>query len=137
MLTLTLHLYDDSANPLRQYACRNTNQPGIVYTHVASRQDVINEIGRIRRLGLLVELWLHLHGSPGVVRTQSVLLQSFAFDASTVYLLRNVCFNAMPALATVYWLCSDLGQGPAGDAFLRAAGPAMLSRGGVLYPRLR
>ncbi|HEX2885178.1 hypothetical protein, partial [Vineibacter terrae] len=116
------------------------NQPGSIWTHVTSRQDVINELGRLagKQIGVL---WLYLHGSPGIVRTQKMFLQSIAFDASTIGLLRNVCFNALTPYAWIYWLCGNLGQGPAGDAFLRAAGPAMLGRGGsilastsVLYP---
>ena len=132
-LMLRLHLYDDTTNPVRRFACTHNNQPGIIWTRVASRQDVINEIARVGVGRQLAELWLHLHGSPGIVQIQNGIMQSVAFDANNVHLLRNACFNAMAAYTWVYWLCGNLGEGPAGDAFLRAAGPAMLGGGGIMF----
>jgi hypothetical protein len=128
-----LHLYDSSLDPLRKAIMVGTTQPGIIWTGVASYQDIENELRRIGGLGGKIdELWFHAHGAPGIVAmpTYGPFIGWVCLDVNNVGNLKNACLTAMAPQARVFFVCCSVGKGPQGEAFLLAAGPAMLGTGG-------
>jgi len=133
---LALHLYDSSLDWFRQLGMVGTTQPGVIWTGVSSYQEIEAELQRIGGLGGRIdELWFHAHGAPGIVIMPSygALVGYVCLDAGNVGQLKTVCFVAMAARARVFFTGCNVGEGAQGDAFLLAAGPAMLGRfGGVM-----
>ncbi len=130
---LTLHLYDSSDRRWRKWGYVGTNQPGIIYTGVSGYQDIEDELRRIGGLGGKIdELWIHSHGVPGIIVIPLLGLISGAvcLDATNVAGLAPLCRMSIAAPGKVFFTGCNVGEGPQGDAFLRAAGSAMLGHGG-------
>jgi hypothetical protein len=148
MFMLMLHLYNSGDNFMRRrgYAveycaeyldgywdpagCRA--RADTIYTPFASFQDIEAELRRIGGLGGKVDILLiHSHGAPGMifVRTGLLAMQP-CIDVSNVHLLAQVCRLALPANGRVFFAGCNVGYGPSGAAFLRAAGKHMLGHGG-------
>ena len=128
-----LHLYDSSLDPIRRAIMVGTTQPGVIWTGVANLQEIEAELRRIGGLGGKIdELWFHAHGAPGIVVMPSFgpFVGWVCLDVNTVGKLQNACLVAMAPQAKVFFVCCSVGEGPQGEAFLLAAGPAMLGKGG-------
>lgn len=128
-----LHLYDSSLDPIRRAIMVGTTQPGVIWTGVANLQDIEAELRRIGGLGGKIdELWFHAHGAPGIVVMPSFgpFVGWVCLDVNTVGKLKNACVVAMAPQAKVFFVCCSVGEGQPGEAFLLAAGPAMLGKGG-------
>jgi hypothetical protein len=132
MQPYTLHLYDQNDGCIRKMGYVGTTQPGIIYTGVASFQDIKNELQRIGGLGGKIdELWFHTHGAPGIIGTRTGWISGVIWiDATNVGQLKNVCTLAIAPQAKVFFAGCNVGEGQQGDAFLRAAGAAKLGHGG-------
>jgi hypothetical protein len=127
---LSLHLYDRTDKWNRRWGYVGKDEPGVIYTGVASYQDIEDELRRIGGLGGRIdELWVHSHGAPGIIGIP-YSAPAVCLDASNVANLAPVCRKAMASPAKVFWTGCNVGEGPQGEAFLRAAGPAMLGKGG-------
>lgn len=128
----TLHIYDVNDFGPRKWGYLGSDRPGIVWTSVASLQDIQNEIARVGGLGGGInELWFHMHGSPGIVWLKTGYFSADqCMNIYTVGQLKPVCLHAMAPKARISFTACNLGEGPQGADFLRAAGPAMLSGGG-------
>jgi hypothetical protein len=129
----TLHLYDSSDRAIRRWGYVGIDQPGIVYTGVSGYQDIENEIRRVGGLGGKIgELWIHSHGAPGVIviPLSGWFSGALCLDANNVGQLATVCRMFIATPGKVFFTGCSVGEGAPGDAFLRAAGPAMLGHGG-------
>jgi hypothetical protein len=129
---LTVHLYDPNDFFWRKYFPKRS-QPGIVFTSVSNLRDIQSELRRIGGLGGKIDvLWIHSHGSPGVVVIPKTGLFSgnVCLNASNVSELAPLCRLAIAAQARIYFAGCVIGYGARGEAFLRAAGPQMLGHGG-------
>jgi hypothetical protein len=125
---LTLHLFDMSDNDGRQAGYHGRIDDEVIWTGVNSFQDVRNELARIGNRGAKIDdLWFHMHGAPGVIGFE---YSDPPICAKNVGQLTKVCSVAMATPARVLIAGCNTGEGPQGDAFLRAAGPAMLGLGG-------
>lgn len=145
---LTLHLYDSGDNWMRRrgYAAeycaglfdgfwdpaRCRAQADTIYTPFASFQDIEAELLRIGGLGGKIDLLLiHSHGVPGMILLKTGLISgTVCIDATNVHLLAPVCRRAIPAQGRIFFAGCNVGEGPKGEAFLRAAGKHMLGHGG-------
>jgi hypothetical protein len=128
---VTLHLYDPNDFIWRSYFPR-TCPPGEILTPFSNLQDIMNELRRISGLGGKIEvLWIHSHGYPGAVAIKTGLISGIpCLDATNVGQLGPLCGAAIADQARVYFAGCMIGYGARGDAFLHAAGPAMLGHGG-------
>jgi hypothetical protein len=124
---LTLHFYDPNDSYLHLWRV-GTSRVDDIWKGVTSDSDIFQELRRLGSVGWRInDLWFHLHGSPGVIALSSGVP---VISTSSVFLLTNVCLAAMAAPARICWLGCNVGEGPDGEAFLRAAGRAMLGGGG-------
>lgn len=130
---LALHLYDSADRALRRWGYVGTTRPGLIYTGVSGYADIEAELRRIGGLGGKIdELWIHSHGAPGIIVIPLTGLISgiVCLDATNVAGLAPVCRMSIATPGRVFFAGCNVGEGAPGDAFLRAAGAAMLGHGG-------
>jgi hypothetical protein len=134
-----LHLYDSSDNFARRWGyahhyCDNydvlsaqcvRHKPGNISTGVGSLSDVTSSISTTHGRGhTLNQLFFHTHGAPGYVH-----LPNGGIDSTNASSLRSASGD-IAGSADVGFLGCNVAEGPAGDAFLLAAGSALLGTGG-------
>jgi len=121
-------MFDLSDGSARQAGYGDRLQDDAIWTGVNSFQDVQNELARIAKRGTRIDdLWFHMHGAPGVIGFE---YSDPPIRTDNVSQLAKVCAAAMAAPARVLIAGCNVGEGPQGETFLRAAGPAMLGFGG-------
>ncbi|MCB9960016.1 MAG: DUF4347 domain-containing protein [Rhodospirillaceae bacterium] len=135
-----LHLYDWTDNALRRWGYADVycedysvvqgrclqDRPGILHAAVASLTDVISWIRIIgQREQTIDELHIHSHGNIGYIH-----LPNGGITISNVSQLQPVCSQYLARPGRVLLYGCNVAEGPTGQAFLIAAGRAMLGHGG-------
>lgn len=139
-----LHLYDGEDNWFRRsgYAAEycadyhvltgqcTSDIPGNFHAAAGSINDAAGWIESFgRRMRTIDSIWFHTHGSPGYVH-----LPKGGMTAANVSVLGSACNMYLGSPGLICFLGCNVGEGAAGETFLRAAGSALLGRiGGSIF----
>jgi hypothetical protein len=97
----------------------------MLHAGVDSLTDAIGYISLFRSHGHTINsVWFHTHGRPGYIH-----LPREGIDVTNAHRFSEVSGDLAPS-AVVGFLGCNVAEGPSGEAFLLAAGSAMLGTGG-------